>query len=475
MSIRNPLLAACVALTLIAGCGVKAVPTSPRATVAVGKLAAQSLKTRTSIFSNRHLVVRMAPGAQPPLPGTRVRPAGADKQIHVLPRGARFDQALAAYQAAPAVKTIERLELYPKEADVPAAPAVLKAPVPKLPVNDPFYYQQWSHTVGQVGQAWEFSRGRADVIVGVLDTGVDYNHPDLVGRVIDGPDFAEESDTSLDIDSHGTHVAGIIAANADDSTGVAGIAPGVKVLSLKIFEPHFDGDKFLGNYTNDFALARALHYAVTQGGCKVINVSAQIAGDPMVKTMFQLARGQGVVICLSAGNEGNNVYSGSVKEMDGVLTTHATDPQERLASFSNYGSTMAVSAPGKSILSTVPTYPHPHTGQEFGDAGYDALSGTSMASPFVAGVAALVVSALLDRVQAHLSTQFQVEAHLTPRDISGRLVEDLIRSTCIDLGTLGRDEIYGCGRVDAHRAMLACAMPSWLDRAAREYLRNQER
>jgi thermitase len=466
---------ALVAAASVVGCGMPGTAPALYGKVNVGKFKGKSLQSPKSRFSKHHLVVRMAPGQAAPVPGVKVREALQGIQVHELPKGVSVEAAIAQYQQASGVQSIERLELFPVEDTIVPAPAAPKGPAPVLATNDAHYFQQWSHAVTNVPRAWEISRGREDVVVAVLDTGVDYTHPDLAGQVINGPDFAENKDDSKDIDHHGTHVAGIIAAKADNGVGVAGVAPGVKVLALKIFEPYLEDGKFQGTFYNAFSLARAVQYAATTGGAKVINISAGIADDELVETMFSFARGKGVVICVSAGNAASNKYTGEPKYGDGVLAVHATDPQDRLARFSNFGTTLGVSAPGVSILSTVPTYANPYTGEAPSRTGYEMYNGTSMASPFVAGVSALVVSALLDKVEATLSKQYGKAVKLTPAHIPGSLVEDLIRKSAIDLGRLGRDEVYGAGRVDAGRALEAAADPEWVDRATKEVLRNVRR
>jgi subtilisin family serine protease len=473
MKVRSLSIALALAAAM-SGCARTGLPLG-MASVSSGKFLAKALHGTKNRFSKHELVVRMAPGARPPVAGARVKLALGDRQVHTLPSGMTLEQAMAAYQASPAVQSIERLELFPVEDTDPADAPVLKAPAPELAANDPMLFQQWSHVVANVPHAWELERGRPEVVVGVLDTGVDANHPDLKGSVIDGPDFAENKDSSPDIDEHGTHVAGIIAAHANNGIGVAGIAPNVKILALKIFEPYFEDGQFQGTFYNAFTLARAIQYAVTQGGVKIINVSAGIADDEILQTMFSFARGRGVIMCVSAGNNGNNVYTGGPKSMDGVLVSHATDPQDRLARFSNYGNTMAVSAPGLSILSTVPTYPNPYTGEPASKTGYESLSGTSMASPFTAGVAALVVSGLMDQTEAYFKSAYGKDVHLTPEDIPGTIVEDLIRNSCKDLGQPGRDEVFGCGRIDAGRALENCYDSNWVERTAKEIQRNGRR
>lgn len=444
-----------------------------------GKFKAKSLHAANSRFSKHHLLVKASPGAKPPVAGARVKQTLGEVQIHELPKGMTIEQALPAYQQAAGVRGIEKLELYPMEdsATAPAAPAieVPKAAAPDLGTNDARYFEQWSHQVANVPHAWTIVRGRPEVLTAVLDTGVDYTHPDLQGQVVNGPDFAEGKDDSKDIDQHGTHVAGIIAAKAGNGLGVAGVAPGTRVLALKIFEPYFEDGKFQGTYYNAISLARAVQYAATQGGAKIINISAGIADEEIVDTMLSFARGRGLVICVSAGNKGSNAYTGQAKYIDGVLAVHATDPMDRLARFSNYGTTMGVSAPGMGILSTVPTYPNPYTGEPGPQDGYDRFNGTSMASPFVAGLAALVVSGLMDAVEDQIRREHGRTVQLAPEHIPGTIVEDLVRLSCKDLGRPGRDEVFGAGRVDAGRAIEAAMSPEWVERATKEVLRNLRR
>ncbi len=445
-----------------------------------GKFKSKSLHTANSRFSKHHLIVRSAPGAKPPVAGARVKQTLGELQVHELPKGMSIEEALPTYQQATGVRGIEKLELYPMEdqaGEPPATPGieVPKGPAPDLGTNDARYFEQWSHQVTNVAHAWTITRGRPEVLTAVLDTGVDYTHPDLAGQVVNGPDFAEGKDDSKDIDQHGTHVAGIIAAKAGNGLGVAGVAPGTRVLALKIFEPYFEDGKFQGTYYNALSLARAVQYAATQGGAKVINISAGIADEEIVETMLSFARGRGLIICVSAGNKASNAYTGQSKYLDGILAVHATDAMDRLARFSNFGTTLGVSAPGMSILSTVPTYANPYTGEPGPPDGYDRFNGTSMASPFVAGLAALVVSGLMDAVEDQIKREHGRTVQLSPEHVPGTIVEDLVRLTCKDLGRPGRDEVYGAGRVDAGRAIEAAMSPDWVERATKDVLRNLKR
>lgn len=472
----QPIVLALAAALALAGCGRGFTPLA--ASMSAGKFHAQSLHAKGNLFSDHHLVVRMAPGTKPPIAGVQVRPTLTDAQIHVLPAGVSLDQAMAAYQATAGVLSIERLELYPVEDDPNAPPdpgSLVQAPAPQLDANDALYFQQYSHQVADVPAAWQVTKGHPDVVVASIDTGVDFSHPDLQGQVIDGPDFGENKPSSRDIDGHGTHVAGIIAAKANNGVGVAGVAPGCKVLALKVFEPYSENGTYKGNFVSAYSMARGIQYAVTQGNAKIINISASLANNELISSMLAFARGKGVVICVSAGNDGSNSYTGDAKTMDGVLVVHATNAANQLASFSNYGTTLAVSAPGDAILSTVPTYPSPFTGELASKTGYARMSGTSMASPFVAGVSALVVSALLDQMQADLANRYNKDDELTPADVPAAVVLDVLRRTCTDLGHPGRDEVFGCGLVNAGRAMQAATDPDIVERAVKTYLQASDR
>ncbi|MEB3329118.1 MAG: S8 family serine peptidase [Candidatus Sericytochromatia bacterium] len=465
---------------VLAGCG--GTPGfRPLGTAAVGgKFKPRNLSDPQARFSKHHVLLQASGEVRPPFPGGLVSQRLGAYQVHRLPAGVTVEQAITVYQQLPEVTRIERLALFPVEAQDPPAPPpptlqVPGASAPAGPQGDPRSFEQWSHVTARVSEAWKTTQGRQDVIVACLDTGVDAQHPDLLGQVIDGPDLAEGKPDSRDIDGHGTHVAGIVAARADNGVGVTGVAPGCRVLALKVFEPYFEDGKFQGTFYNPVSLAKGLHYAATQGGAKIVNISAGVADDELVEQMLAFARGRGLVICVSAGNKGSNTYTGRAKYLDGVLAVHATDPMDRLARFSNFGHTLSVSAPGMNILSTVPTYDHPYTGSPARGGGYARMNGSSMASPFAAAVAALATAALLDAVEANLTRQAGRAVTLSPARLPGAVVEDLVRLTCVDLGVPGRDEVYGAGRVDAERAVRMAQSPEWVARATREVQRQLRR
>jgi len=208
--------------------------------------------------------------------------------------------------------------------------------------------------------------------VAVCDTGVDVNHPALVGQAVLGANFSGASD--LDVVGHGTHVSGIIAGT--NNTTVTGVAVGAQVVSVKVL-----GDDGSGSYA---AIINGITWA-TANGCKVINLSL---GGRFGSTTLQKALNDanGVVVCAAAGNDGtkNASYPAYYEKCIAVCASDTTKPSDpltgtdRRASFSNYGTWCDVSAPGVNIWSSLP------------GGAYASWNGTSMATPFVSGTAALV-------------------------------------------------------------------------------------
>ena len=245
-------------------------------------------------------------------------------------------------------------------------------------------------------EAWDIATG-AGVVVAVIDTGIDATHDDLrdnlwvnEGEVpangvdddgngyvddVHGYDFVFRDGDPDDRVGHGTHVAGTIAAVADDGYGVPGLAFGSRVMALKLLDVNAGG----GAYT----AAEAINYAVNEGA-QVINASWGSYGySTALRNAIQYARSRGVVFVAASGNEGNNndsspMYPASY-ELDNVISVAASDRRDRLASFSNYGQRVHLAAPGVDIVSTW-----------IGSDGWTWQDGTSMASPYVAAAAALV-------------------------------------------------------------------------------------
>jgi subtilisin family serine protease len=228
------------------------------------------------------------------------------------------------------------------------------------------------------------------VVIAVVDTGVDLDHPDLVDRLVPGIDVVDGDSVPQDTNGHGTHVAGIAAATADNGVGIAGTAPLARIMPVRVLGTDGTG--------SDEGIARGIDWAVANGA-DVVNLSlgesgvlSRISKGGPLNAAIRNAAGRGVVVLAAAGNEGTtkrNYRAGTP-----TLVVNATDQTGRLAQFSNTGDLRAVAAPGVGILSTAPT--EPTTLWPTGSAGYERLDGTSMATPIVSGIAALLIAAGVD-------------------------------------------------------------------------------
>lgn len=340
--------------------------------------------------------------------------------------------------------------------------------------NDPLLKSQWALTKIQAMKAWELESGRSDVLVAVIDSGIDYTHPDLVNNIwinpgedlnknnqvdesdrngmdddnngfIDdvagwdftdapnypsGGDYLDRDNDPMDEMGHGTFVAGIIGATANNSLGMAGLAYGCRLLNLRAMNAN--------GYGEEDDVASAILYAVV---CKaaVINMSW---GDTFVTRLLddviRYAAAQNVVLVASAGNSRSDIIH-YPSGFEPVISVGASNSEDHYASsFTNYGSTIDLIAPGQGILSTSL------------NARYDSLGqGTSFAAPHVSAAAALLLSQ---------------NADLTPV-----VVRNILTATAQDLGEKGWDPYYGAGRLDVYAALASQAQANvqitspWLD------------
>ncbi|MFX0188852.1 MAG: S8 family serine peptidase [Candidatus Hodarchaeota archaeon] len=278
--------------------------------------------------------------------------------------------------------------------------------------NDPFYgYEDYQWDLPLIGMeiAWDYQLGSHNVLVAVIDTGIDYNHPDLIGNYVPlGHDWVNNDNDPMDdaFDGHGTHVAGTIAASINNGIGIAGMAD-VSIFAEKSADA--EGD------TTHLNFRAAVMHAV-DSGADIISYSSSGAHSTTKREAIDYAINHGVMVVASAGNEatGSPLYPAAYPE---VIAVASTDQNDQRASDSNYGNWIDFSAPGVDIVSTFP------------ENQYALGSGTSMACPHVSGLAALLMS------------EFTT---YTPSQI-----EDLIRNNVVDLGTPGFDIFYGWGRIDA--------------------------
>lgn len=294
-----------------------------------------------------------------------------------------------------------------------------------LTPNDPGFPGQWGLTRIGAPTAWNTTTGNSTVTIAVLDTGVMLGHPDLSARIdaADQYDFANNDAVAADDDGHGTHVSGIAAATMNNGIDGAGVAPSSRIMPVKVLDASGSGN--LSNVVDGIYWA-ADHKAA------VINMSFGYTGaaDPSLQQAVSYAVSKGVVLVAAAGNDGTYTKNEYPAACSGVIAVAATESGDSHSSYSNSGPYVDVAAPGSNIRST--TF----------DGGFDSMSGTSMASPFVAGLAALVKTR---------------NPSFTPDQVAQR-----IEKTAVDLGTSGRDDTFGYGRIDAAAAVGSATAPKAL-------------
>jgi len=275
--------------------------------------------------------------------------------------------------------------------------------------NDPRYGDQWHMKRIRVAEAWVHGRGEGTVVA-VLDTGVEPGGRDGIHDLQPGADMVYGRSV-YDAYGHGTHCAGTIAQNTDNGIGTVGVAPGTRLLPVKVL-----GDSGYGSSAD---IAAGIEWAA-DNGADVISMSIGWWGySTTVANAVSYAHDRDVVLVGAAGNEdtGSLNYPAAYDE---VISVGATRWNDRLTSFTNWGEDLDLVAPGEDVLQEVPSW------------YYSAWSGTSMATPHVAGVAALIVAQGIDDPQ---------------------LVREILHQSAVDLGDSGRDEWFGHGLVDAAAAV----------------------
>ena len=268
----------------------------------------------------------------------------------------------------------------------------------------------WGITKVSAPQAHARGVRGATVKVGVIDTGIDYNHTDLAANYVSGIDYVNSDSDPMDDHGHGTHVSGTIAA-IDNTAGVLGVAPSVRLYGVKVLNSAGSGT---------FADVIAGIDWCAANGLQVANMSlGASSGTTALQTACDNAYAAGVVICAAAGN-GYGAPVSYPAAYSSCIAVSATDQNNSLAAFSNAGPQIDVAAPGVSVYSTYP------------GNSYATMSGTSMATPHAAGVCALIWS---------------TGSYATASAVRNRLL-----STCTDLGTAGFDNYFGNGLVNADSA-----------------------
>ncbi|NMO94813.1 S8 family peptidase [Paenibacillus lemnae] len=286
------------------------------------------------------------------------------------------------------------------------------------PVNTPndllFSQYQWNLPAIETNRGWDLSKGSEDVVIAVIDTGIDLDHTDLRGQTVNGYNVVNPDDRPMDDVGHGTHVAGIISALVNNGEGVAGMSWYNKIMPIKALDSSGSG--------TTYAVAEGIIWAADHGA-KVINMSlGNYADSQFLHDAVKYAYDRDVLLVAASGND-NTERPGFPAAYPEVLAVGATNSDLTRAEYSNYGDYIDVTAPGTNIASTYP-------GNQ-----YAALSGTSMASPHVAAMAGLIRS-------------------LNP-DLTNREVMDIMISHALDLGDKGKDKYFGNGQVDVFRSLKA--------------------
>ena len=360
--------------------------------------------------------------------------------------------------------------------------------------NDPLYKTlQWNLPMLNLERAWDIQpQAGSSITVAVLDTGVAYQNatvtataqafsddrgtrypalgtltipysaaPQLVGasntgRIVAPHDFIWDTNTPLDFDGHGTHVSGTIGQLTNDNTGTAGVAFNVKLMPVKVIDSVWDGIFGSPNFGTDEVVARGIRYAA-DNGAKVINMSIGRTGPPApaIEDAIRYAVGKSVFIAIAAGNgfeDGNEteVLAEIASRVQGAVSVAAVDRARAHAYYSNTGSYVEIAAPGGSergfgrdgfvwqqtfdfnFTDTFLRPPALYTAPRFDVLAYVGYIGTSMATPHVTGIAAMLV-------QQGITDPAAVEAAM--------------EKFAVDLGDPGRDNTYGYGLVDARNAL----------------------
>lgn len=329
--------------------------------------------------------------------------------------------------------------------------------------NDSLISQQWALTKIDAFNAWNITEGSDSIIIGVIDTGIDFYHPDLVDNIYinkgetgldsfgndkksngvddDGNGFVDDYQgwdftdrTGFPFDStggdylnwdnypmdentfsHGTAVSGIIAASTNNNKGIAGVAPNVKVMNLRAFDP--DG------FGEEDDVAAAILYAIANG-VKVINMSfGDVSYSYVLRDVIRYAYSQNVVMVASSGNS-NSILPHYPSSYDEVISVGNSTPEDYVSSSSNYGSTIDLVAPGTDILTTARK------------GSYASFNGTSAAAPFVSAAAGLILS---------------------QKSFSNEEIKQILKSTCDDINSAGWDIKSGAGRLNVFKAVKTLA------------------
>lgn len=371
-------------------------------------------------------------------------------EVVSLPQGVSVEVAISEIKKNNSVESVQPNYIY-HFTDVP---------------NDQYFSKEWGLQTLNVTSAWNITEGSSDVKIGILDSGIDINHPDLKDNIwtnpgeisgngidddkngfiddVHGWDFIHNDAkvfNSTEDDVHGTHIAGIIAAEIN-GIGAVGVAPKVKIVPLKVLGTN-------GGDTTD--IIKAIDYA-KKLGIKIINCS--FGGDSYDEALKEAMQSSGILFIAAAGNDGidtdiSPIYP-ACYNIPNVISVAAVDSNGSLASFSNYGAnSIDVAAPGVSILSTIPAA---LTKSNSYSLAYAYESGTSMATPFVTGIAALLESKGVNDIQT--IKQKIINGTTEDSSLTDKIITGGIANAYDALGVKAVDRLWGTDRYATSEAIV---------------------
>lgn len=304
--------------------------------------------------------------------------------------------------------------------------------------NDTYYSYQWHIGRIDLDDAWDIATCDNEVTVAVLDTGIDLTHPDLAANILSGYAWNVVTNSPLtgDLEEHGTHVAGIVSAVTNNNLCVAGTSYNANIIPVVVYEEN----KMIETTEDKIALLhnfwKGVKYIINDIDCETVKVINISGGTDYyyynLEEAINAAAYNGIITVCAAGNFGGNIahYPSDYEACISVMSTEADDTR---SDFSNYGLAKDICAPGRDILSTIPTGLSP--------MNVDVKWGTSMSAPIVSGVIALMYSA-------------------NP-NLTNDQVKHILYSTAVDLGAEGKDMYFGWGRVNAYAAVLRACEGYW--------------
>ena len=363
----------------------------------------------------------------------RFRPGASVAQARLETLGVGRVDALPVLRAhrlrVPPGKEQEVVERLRRRADVELAEVVALYHTLDTP-NDALYGDQWNLAKVNLPSARDVTTGSNAIRVAVIDTGFAVGHPDGPVNLVLGPDYGNDRPvTDRDLHGHGTHVAGIIAAQTNNEIGVAAVAPSVTLMVVKVFPDPSANDPNPGASID--AVASGIVWAVNNGA-QVINLSLGGPYSGILQSEIDYAVSKGVLVVAAAGNAyqfGNPPYYPAA--YPNVLAVAATDRNDQHASYSNTGSYVDIAAPGGDDNGPIVSLGRSQT--------YAAMYGTSMAAPHVAGLAGLLWS-------------------INPC-LSATQLSDTIKATAVRLGGAVPNDTFGYGRIDVNAAVRAVSGP----------------